>query len=157
MLRCQRLQYKAQESQTDGKPPQGLPEIINHKYSWHCCYEEIFIPVLIQHTHQKHTEKTYFRLSSRFSPVGLFATPRTVAHQAPLSMGFSRQEDWSGLPFPSPGDLPHPGIKSRSPASWADSLPSTVSCIYWMLFCINQSRPQNTREKEILLCPLFDR
>ena len=44
-----------------------------------------------------------------------FATPWTVARQAPLSMGFSRQEYWSGLPFPSPGDLPDPGIKSLSP------------------------------------------
>ena len=59
--------------------------------------------------------------------------------------------------IPFSRDLPRPGIKSRSPALWADSLPSTVSCIYWVLFCINQSRPQNTREKEILLCPLFDR
>ena len=48
----------------------------------------------------------------------------TVAHQAPLSMGFSRQEYWSGLPFPSPGDLPHPGIKLRSPALQADALTS---------------------------------
>ena len=46
----------------------------------------------------------------------------TVAHQAPLSMGFSRQEYWSGLPFPSPGDHPDPGIKLRSPALQADSL-----------------------------------
>ena len=45
----------------------------------------------------------------------LSATPQTIAHQAPLSMGFSRQEYWSGLPFPSPGDLPDPGIKPRSP------------------------------------------
>ena len=45
----------------------------------------------------------------------LFATSWTVAYQAPLSMGFSRQEYWSGLPFPSPGDLPNPGIKPRSP------------------------------------------
>ena len=45
-----------------------------------------------------------------------FATPWTAAHQAPLSMGFSRQEYWSGLPFPSPGDLPYPGIKLMSPA-----------------------------------------
>ena len=44
--------------------------------------------------------------------IQLFATSWTVAHQAPLSMEFSRQEYWSGLPFPSPGDLPHPGIKS---------------------------------------------
>ena len=43
-------------------------------------------------------------------------TPQTVACQAPLSMGFSRQEYWSGLLFPSPGDLPNPGIKPRSPA-----------------------------------------
>ena len=50
------------------------------------------------------------------------ATPGTVAHQAPLSMGFSRQGYWSGLPFPSPGDLPNPGIKPRSPALQADSL-----------------------------------
>ena len=45
-----------------------------------------------------------------------FATPWTVAHQAPLSMGCSRQEYWSGLPFPSPGDLPDPGIEHASPA-----------------------------------------
>ena len=50
------------------------------------------------------------------SRVQLFATPWTVAYQAPLSMGFSRQEYWSGLPFPSPGDLPDPGIEPRSPA-----------------------------------------
>ena len=49
-------------------------------------------------------------------------TPWTVACQAPLSMGFSRQEYWSGLPCPSPGDLPKPGIKSGSPALQADSL-----------------------------------
>ena len=50
------------------------------------------------------------------------ATPWTVAHQAPLSMGFSRQEYWSGLPFPSPGDLLDPGIEPRSPTSQVDSL-----------------------------------
>ena len=50
--------------------------------------------------------------------------PWTVAHQAPLSMGFSRQEYWSGLPFPPPWDLPDPGIEPRSPALQADSLPS---------------------------------
>ena len=56
------------------------------------------------------------------SRVRLIATPWTVAHQAPLSMRFSRQEHWSGLPFPSPGDLPNPGIGPRSPALQADSL-----------------------------------
>ena len=51
---------------------------------------------------------------SRFSCVQLFLTPWTVAHQAPLSVGFSRQEYWSELPCPPPGDLPHPGIKPAS-------------------------------------------
>ena len=58
------------------------------------------------------------------SAVRLFATPWTIAHQAPLSMVFPRPEYWSGLPFPSPGDLPDPGIEPRSPALQADSLPS---------------------------------
>ena len=58
------------------------------------------------------------------SCVQLFATPWTVAYQAPPSMGFSRQECWSGLPFPSPGDLPNPGIEPGSPALQADTLPS---------------------------------
>ena len=49
--------------------------------------------------------------------------PWTVAHQAPLSMGFPRQEYWSGLSFPSPGDLPDPGIEPMSPAWQVDSLP----------------------------------
>ena len=51
-------------------------------------------------------------------------TPWTVAHQAPLSIGFPGQEYWSGVPFPSPGDLPDPGIEPRSPVLQADSLPS---------------------------------
>ena len=50
------------------------------------------------------------------SPVRLFVTPWTVVYQAPLSMGFSRQYYWSGLPFLSPGDLPDPGIEPWSPA-----------------------------------------
>ena len=58
------------------------------------------------------------------SRVRLFATPWTVAYQAPLSVRFSRQEYWSGLPFPSPGDLPDPGIKPGSPALQTDALPS---------------------------------
>ena len=58
--------------------------------------------------------------------VQLFVTPWTVAHQAPLSVGSSRQEYWSGLPFPSPGDLPDPGIEPRSPALQADALTSEL-------------------------------
>ena len=63
-------------------------------------------------------------LLSCFSRVRLCATPWTVAHQAPLSMGFSRQKYWSGLPFPSPGDLPNPRIEPRSPSLQADTLTS---------------------------------
>ena len=59
-----------------------------------------------------------------FSNVQLFETLWTVAHQAPPPMGFSRQEYRSGLPFPSPGDLPDPGIEPRSPALQADALTS---------------------------------
>ena len=58
------------------------------------------------------------------SRVRLFVTLWTVAHQASPAVGFSRQEYWSGLPFPSPGDLPDPGIKPRVPALEADALTS---------------------------------
>ena len=58
------------------------------------------------------------------SRVRLFATPWTVAHQAPQSMEFSKQEYWSGLPFPSPRDLPNPGIEPGSPTLQANALPS---------------------------------
>ena len=58
------------------------------------------------------------------SRVRLFAALWTVAYQASPSMGFSKQEYWSGLPFPSPGDLPDPGIEPRSPALEADALTS---------------------------------
>ena len=58
------------------------------------------------------------------SRVRLFAIPWTVAYQAPPSMGFSRQESWSWVPFPSPGDLPDPGIEPGSPAFQADTLTS---------------------------------
>ena len=58
------------------------------------------------------------------SRVRLFATPWTVAYKAPLSMDFSRQEYWSGLPFPSPGDLPNPEMEPGSPELQTDALPS---------------------------------
>ena len=68
---------------------------------------------------------------SALSHVHLFATSWTLAHQAPLSMGFSRQEYWNGLPFPTLGNLPNPGIKPTSPifpAFQADSLPAEPWC-----------------------------
>ena len=64
------------------------------------------------------------KLSVAQACLTLFKTPWTVAHQGPLSVGFSRQEYWSGLPFPFPGDLPDPGIEPESYALQADSLPS---------------------------------
>ena len=64
-----------------------------------------------------------FVVAKSLGHVWLFVTPWTVAHQGPLSMGFSRQEYWNGLPCPLPGDLPNPGIKPLSPAWQADSLP----------------------------------
>ena len=60
----------------------------------------------------------------------LFATPWTVAYQALPSMGFSRQEYWSGLPFPSPGDIPNPGVKPGSPAFQADNLTSEPPSVF---------------------------
>ena len=76
------------------------------------------------------------------SCVWLFVTPWTVAHQAPLSMGFSRQEYWNGLPFPTPGDLPDPGVKPTFPAAPAlqlDSLPLShqASWTFIKLFGLN--------------------
>ena len=75
-------------------------------------------------------------------------TPWTVAHQAPLSMGFPRQEYWSGLPFPSPKNLPHPEIEPASPALQADSLPlatrETLTDCGWHYFvcvCVGYKLP----------------
>ena len=70
------------------------------------------------------TERKKRKKVKLLSRVQLFGTPWTVAHQAPLSMGFSRQEYWSGLPFPSLGDLPNPRTEPRSPALQADTLTS---------------------------------
>ena len=70
------------------------------------------------------TEKRKKGNVKSLSRVRLFATPWTVAHQAPPSMGFSRQDYWSGLPFPSPGDLPAPGMEPGSLAVQADALTS---------------------------------
>ena len=96
------------------------------------------------------------------SRVRLFATPWTVTQQVLPSMGFSRQEYWSGLPFPSPGDLPNTGIEPRSSALQADALTSEppgkpiivaeVLVIIWMVQypSILDAYPL---DKEILLCP----
>ena len=97
------------------------------------------------------------------SRVWLFATPWTVSYQAPPSMGFSRQECWSGLPFPSPGDLPDPGIEPRSPTLQADALPSdppgkpldsSDNCIWkskWRQNAEMTSKMQNVEESYTLI------
>ena len=77
------------------------------------------------HLLQARTGFTYS--GKKVSPVRLFVTPWTVAHHAPLSMGFSRQEYWSGLPCPPPEDLLNPGIEPRSPALQEDSLQAELS------------------------------
>ena len=86
---------------------------------------ECWIPPKKDTPHPRAKEKpqkdSCCRLVTKLCPT--LVTPWTVACQVPLSMGFSRQEYWNGLPFPSPGDLPNPGIKPRSPALQADSLP----------------------------------
>ena len=73
------------------------------------------------------------------------ATPWTVSHQVPLSMGFSRQDYWNGLRLPSPGDLPNPGIKPWSPALQANSLPTELGRTWhWYLKCwseVSKSTP----------------
>ena len=73
---------------------------------------------------ESHVLCIWWKIYRSLSHVRLFATLWTVAHQSPPSMGFSRQEYRSWLPFPSPGDLPDSGIEPRSPALQADSLPS---------------------------------
>ena len=78
------------------------------------------------------------------SCVQRYVTPWTVAYQAPPSMGFSRRDYWSGLLFPSPGDLPDPGIKPGSPALQGDSLPfeppgkiiHVLVAIQWNIVCV---------------------
>ena len=112
-----------------------LKSLLQHHSSktsilWHSA----FFIVQLSHPYMKVKVKSLSR-------VRLFATPWTVAYQAPPSMGFSRQEYWSGLPFPSPGDVPDPGIEPGSPALSADALPSEPPwkpvyihiCIYMLI------------------------
>ena len=86
-----------------------------------------------------HPQKTHACVLSHFSRVRLFATPWTVAHKAALSMGFFRQEYWSGLPFPPPLDLLNPGIETASfavPALQENSLPLNHEASPLCLLCV---------------------
>ena len=81
--------------------------------------------------------------------VQLFVTPRTVAYQAPQSMGFSRKECWSRLPLPSPGDLPNPGIKPRFPSLQADASPFEPHCFTIDILCQFQTLKENGADLEV--------
>ena len=94
----------------------GLDEFISNDHYIYCIeYIVVYILYSILYSMKWSEVKSLSR-------VRLFVTPWTVAHQALLSMGFSRQEYWSGLPFPSPGDLPNPVIEPRSSVLQADAL-----------------------------------
>ena len=87
-----------------------------------CVTKGVEIPINLYWTFLKMYIKQCVRVLSHFSLVWLFVTLWTVAYQAPLSMGFSRQGCWSGLPCPPAGDLPDPGIEATSPILQADCL-----------------------------------
>ena len=91
-------------------------QVLYHWATWGALYTFIIMQIK--------SESSTYLLLSYFSCVRFFATLWTVACQVPLSLGFSRQEYWSGLPFPSPGDLPNPGIEPGSPTLQADALTS---------------------------------
>ena len=88
-----------------------------------------------------------------------------IAHQAPLSMGFPKQEYWSGLPFPAPGDLPNPGVKPRFPALQVDSLATEPPRAYTslttlagnhLLTCVSAKLDYNLPESLDSVCSLWD-
>ena len=99
--------------------PRSVTPVSASVLIWPPLCPSVSLSLLKEHSHW--TVKVKVKSLSR---VRLFVTPWTVAYQAPPSMGFSRQEYWSGLPFPSPGDLPDPGIEPGSPAFQADALTS---------------------------------
>ena len=106
-------------------------------YMYTFSYTHICIHSVI-HTHTHTHTHTYMCVLSHFRRLRLFAAPWTAAHQAPLSVGFSRQEYWSGSPCPPPGDRPDPGIEPRSlsPAFAGRFLYPWRLCLRFILFSI---------------------
>ena len=102
-------------------------------FSWWFSYHKLMMSLSVLHQVNvwayTWTKNHLFYISVSHSVMSDPVTPWTVAHQAPLSMEFPRQEYWSGLPFPSPRDLPDPEMEPRSPALQADSLPAEL----WVL------------------------
>ena len=90
------------------------------------------------------------------SHVWLFVTPWTVAYQGPLSIGFFRQEYWSGLPLPSPGDLPDPGIEPRSLSHCRQTLYQLSHQGSLPISCHNKFHLTSYSSQTLQMCPLFD-
>ena len=126
--------YKPNHQQTGLPPHSALPirgKQNKTKLSTNLSLSEAYTNHWINFRRAETKRKKEFNLEAwgsesvkLLSCVQLFATPWTVAYQAPPSMTFSRQKYWSGLPLPSPGDLPDPGIESRYPVLQAEALPS---------------------------------
>ena len=118
------------EGSSLSRPPSGVLGLWLQHFNPCLCRHEmvsICVSVCLLHflpRHQSYWIRKKEKKVKLLSRTLLFAAPWTVGHQASPSLGFSRQEYWSGLPFPSPGNLPHPGIKPRSPTLQTDTLPS---------------------------------
>ena len=98
----------------------------------------------------QHKFRTY--LHEKWSHSVVPYSLQSHGHQAPPSMGFSRQEYWGGLPFPSPGNLPDPGIKPRSPALWTDALPLEVLMLKLKIqYCSHLMQRTDSLEKTLML------
>ena len=110
--------YMCSPSWTLLPPPSPIPSL------WVVPVHQPQASSIVIHSVSNLPFKAFLVKVKSLSCVRLFAIPWTVVYQASLSMGFSRQEYWSGLPFHSPGDLPDPGIKPRSSALQSDTLPS---------------------------------
>ena len=117
-IRDTKEKFHAKMGTIKDRNSKDLTEAEDIKKRWQEYTEELYKKDL--HDPDNHNEEEEKQLSH----VQLFATPWTVAYKASLCMEFSKQEYWSGLLFPSPGDLPDPGIEPRSPALQADALPS---------------------------------
>ena len=118
---------------TRSSPSRNLSALCYAAAPTSSCAHGTYVSATLSLSHPPYPIPVRVKVKS-LSPVWLFATLWTVAHQVPPSMGFSRQEYWSGLPFPS-GNLPDPGIELRSPALQANSLPSEP--------------PRNSKESEV--------
>ena len=137
------MDYSLTGSSVHGVLKARIPESVAIPFSWGSSWPRDWLNLSLLHSrqilyhmsHQRQLVYIYMLLTC----VWLFVTPWTVAHQAPQSLGFSRQEYWSGLPFPSPGELPDPGIEPRSPALRADALTSEPP---WKQICENNQQYQ---------------